>query len=185
MVDKRTKERRQVVVRHRWLRLIAVAGFVTAIFLVGLLLLPMGFAVTEEENQQRLDAAKKALSIGEFRLAEEFALSVTDDSRAWLGSRLVAGEAAQRDGRPSDALTYFLAGGADLESDDGLVALFSAAEVYRQLGRLEDAVNAYSRIYAADPDFAEVRPRLAFLLGITGQRWEAMPFFLGMIQEKS
>lgn len=185
MVDKRTKERQQVVVHRRWLKLIAVAGFVTAIFLIGLLLSPIGSAVTEEENQQRLDAAKKALSIGQFRLAEEFALSVTDDSNAWLGSRLVAGEAAQRDGRSSDALNYFLAGGEDLESDDGLVALFSAAEVYRQLGRLEDAVTAYSRIYAADPDFAEVRPRLAFLLGITGQRWEAMPFFLGMIQEKS
>lgn len=82
-----------------------------------------------------------------------------------------------RAGRFEAALGYFRAVPRDGGESDVRAAL-SSGEVLRELGRLSEAERAYRRVLALRPDHAAAHERLAFLLGVTGRRWESQSHFL-------
>lgn len=184
MVKKRSHLTNSVSSKNRMVRVAAVAVLATAVILLATYFVVEGPGLSEAEYFQRLESAKAALSIGEYDLAEEFAASIGVESQYWRAASLVAGEAAFRDGRYEQSIEKYLQA-ADEQSADGLLAIFSAAEVFLRQGDLENALVNYKRVHQVDPSFEDVRSRIAFLLGITGQKWEAMPYLIDMIRDKS
>lgn len=130
-----------------------------------------------------LYAAKKALRESDFRKAEDLVEKIPKSTEQWQAGQLVAGEAAYKDGRTDDALAYYLdAADKDCSTSDGQLALFSAAELYLELGQLTRAESLYRDILNAKPDNGLTNERMAFLLSITGRYWESMKYYFALVK---
>jgi len=132
-----------------------------------------------EPPETLLARARVELRRRDYSAAERTALRVPSDAEVWAESRLVAGEAATRSGRYADAARHYDAVPRD-GSPTSARAAFYFGEVCRELGRLTDADAAYAYVLKHTPDDATVRRRVAFLLGITGRRWESLPYFMAL-----
>lgn len=141
-------------------------------------------APAPDAPEEQLARAREALEQGEYRRAEVLASGIVRDSGVWARARLVAGEAATRAGRIGEAIAHYrsVSGG---RSQASLVATYSLAEVFRDMGRLSDAEREYRRVLARQPNHAQAHDRLAFILGVTGRRWESAPHFLFLIRDRS
>ncbi|HVV99846.1 MAG TPA: tetratricopeptide repeat protein, partial [Planctomycetaceae bacterium] len=128
-------------------------------------------------GEQLLQEARLALQRGEYAQAEALALRVSSQDSRWGAARLIAGEAATRNDRPEQAINYYLAVPND-GSDRATLALFSGAELCREVGRLTEADAGYNAVLRVAPQNPATHERLAFLLGVTGRRWESRPHFL-------
>ena len=133
-----------------------------------------------------LQQAKAALVKKDFERAENLALDVPDSAPERSAALIMAGEAAMHEKRYIDALKYFqLAIDSSKTSKHTKVARFSSAEVFRELGQLTNAIQAYRQVLNANPDNAATHERLAFLLSSTGARWEALPHFFFLVRSGS
>ncbi len=170
---------------NRWVQVLLLALLGTAGVIGAFLLLVQPPPEVSSDptlvDQERIEQAGAALNATRYELAKSTALQVASDSPFYERSRLIAGEAAMRLGSNAEAMTHYLEI-ADKTSSDALVAAFSVAELYRAEGRIEEAVSRYLHVYRNDPRDAATHERLAFLYGITGQRWESMPHYLGLIK---
>ncbi|MBI1311745.1 tetratricopeptide repeat protein [bacterium] len=124
-----------------------------------------------------LDAARRALKQRDFQRALKIATSIPRESVDWKQSRLVAAEAAIRSEDQKTALTILSHVPRD-DSSESVLAAFTQAELFRDSGRLTDALEACQYAASHSPDNAAVQERLAFLYGVTGQRWESLPALL-------
>lgn len=130
-----------------------------------------------------LIGAKKALLESDIARAEELATRIPRESIQWQAGQLVAGEAATKDGRLETALAYYLAAAqVNDETSDGQLALFSAAEIHLELAQLTDAEKLYRRVLTHQPGNGVTNERMAFLLSMTGRRWEALDHYFVLIQ---
>lgn len=127
-----------------------------------------------------LTEARVALVRQQFELAEQLVGRIDRQDPLWSVGQLLAGEAATRAGRLDKALAYYQSIPQDT-SQTGVLATFSAAELYREQGRLTEAQDGYLYCLAHQPDDAATHERLAFLYGVTGRRWEALPHFWFLI----
>lgn len=133
-----------------------------------------------------LQQAEAALAKKDFKRAEHLALDVPTTAPERATALTVAGEAAMRAERFIDALEYFqLAVDSSKTRKQTKLARFSSAEVYRELGQVTNAIQAYQQVLNANPDNAATHERLAFLLSTSGARWEALPHFFFLVRSGS
>ncbi len=158
-------------------RLVFVGVLIAAAILGGVFFFPLGDRL---EDSQRVDLATAALLEGRFDMAEELASEIAGTSPQFVQGRLIAGEAAMRDGRNRDAIAHFEMI-ADSRDDQALLASFSLGELYRTEGMLAESIAAFQKVLASKPDNGDAHARLAFLYGVTGQRWESMVHHLALI----
>lgn len=185
MNDQAKPQRENAGAGNRWVQVLLLALLGTAGVIGAFLLLVQPPPDLPSDptllDQERVEQASAALNATRYELAKTTALQIASGSPFYERSRLIAGEAAMRSGSNADAMTHYLAI-ADRTSSDALVAAFSLAELYRSEGRIEEAIARYLHVYRNDPRDAATHERLAFLYGITGQRWESMPHYLGLIK---
>lgn len=100
----------------------------------------------------------------------------------WQSAMLVAGEAAAKQKQFEAAIRHYLDAAEDASTSDGQLALFSAAEVYFELGQLTDAERLYREVLELQPKNGITNQRMAFLLSLTNRRWEALDHFFVLIR---
>lgn len=131
---------------------------------------------------ESLRLARLALVGKDLAEAERLAKSIPPDSKQWQASQLIIGEVASRKGRLRQALPYYLAAAKDDSTEDGQLALFSAAELYKELGELESAEQLYRQVLSLNPANGVTNSRMALLLSLTNRRWEALDNFFALIK---
>lgn len=153
-------------------------GEVARLFLVAALgMCVVSCDSTEQSPRDALRQARSALTRGEFDRAEQLAGRVTTLDEEWAAAKLIAGEAASKAGRSSDALTHYRELTRCPLTDQAVLGWFYSGEVYRELGQLTKAETAYRAVLARDPRNAATHERLAFLASVTGRSWEALPHY--------
>ncbi|MEK6262630.1 MAG: FG-GAP-like repeat-containing protein [Planctomycetota bacterium] len=131
----------------------------------------------------QLPDAKAALANGDYQRAEELASAVPLDSPDRLSALAIAGEAAAKAGRTEDAVRHYQAlSKLQQQSREPPLGLFYAAEAYRDAGRLADAETLYGQFLTFVPDNALTHERLAFLLNVSGRRWESLPHYFVILR---
>ena len=130
-----------------------------------------------------LAGAEKALLESDSDRVEELVRQIPRDSKEWQAGQLLAGEAATKAGRLTQALDYYLDAVRQNEAtSDGQLAIFSAAEIHLELGQLSDAEHLYRKVLAAQPGNGVTNERMAFLLSITGRRWNSLDHYFVLIK---
>ncbi|MBS0207207.1 MAG: VCBS repeat-containing protein [Planctomycetes bacterium] len=121
--------------------------------------------------------ARRSLQRGRYDEAERLARRIPKSEKLFGQAQLIAGEAAMRAGRTADALKYYGAVNRD-GSMTAVTAAFAIAELLRDAGKLSAAEREYKYVLRFQPDNLATHERMAFLLGVTGRRWESLPHFL-------
>lgn len=138
----------------------------------------------QSDSPERLVSKSRiALLKRDFKQAEQLATQVPSDSKVYQKAMLIAGEACSKDDRNQDAVQYYqLAAFKELQSEEGLLAIFSIGEIRLQQCRLAEAEQAYQQVYDVQPGNAIVNERLAFLLSLTGRRWDSLKHYFVLIK---
>lgn len=155
----------------------------TATFAAAIVLFGIALSRNRPDPDQLLRQARLELAQGHFPEAEQLALKVGETSGASQWAWIVAAEAAVRQDRQSDALKYYLR----VPKDAGELSCnagFGAAEMLCHLGRLSESERWLRQVLATDPSHTLSHQRLAFILNITGRRWEAASHLLHVVQKK-
>ncbi len=127
--------------------------------------------------------AEKALKASDFQTVRELVEQIPETAKEWQAGQLLAGEAAFKAGQSDAALSHYLdAANNDPSTPDGQLALFSAGELHLEIGQLSQAEEIYRRILELQPGNALTNERMAFLLSLTGRRWEALNHYFALIQ---
>ncbi len=153
------------------------------------MLLPLSLAGCSDPKSQpvspakTLDLAKDALQESDFTQVEQLVADIPEDSDEWQQAMLVAGEAATKSGHTSRAIEHYLAAAEKEEtSPDGLLALFSVAEIYFDQCRLSEAESLYRKVLSIQPGNGLTNERMAFLLSMTGRRWQSLEHYLVLVK---
>ncbi|HEY2250087.1 MAG TPA: FG-GAP-like repeat-containing protein [Planctomycetaceae bacterium] len=124
------------------------------------------------------------MSRGRYARAEQLARKILSQTPRDGWALIVAAEAAVNLQHPEQALEYYLQ-----VPDDGSPAWisgqFGAGEVLCHQGRLSAAEQKLRSALERDPHYQLAHYRLAFILGITGRRWEAVPHRLELVRHGS
>jgi tetratricopeptide (TPR) repeat protein len=131
-----------------------------------------------------IDQAQLALNRKDYRRAEQLALEVPQNDSSWVQARFLAGEAAMRTNRFDAAVNAFNAIPRD-GSPDAAKAAFFTGEAFRAAGRLSEAERSYASALETSPDDVKPHTQLAFLQGITGQRWESRPHLMYLVRTQN
>ena len=116
-------------------------------------------------------------------LIESLLAEIPDSSGDWQSAMLMAGETATKNKQFEKAIDFYLqAAEKSPTTADGLLAQFSAGEVYLELGQLTQAERLYTSVLAEQPGNGLTNERMAFLLSITGRRWKSLDHFFVLIQ---
>lgn len=131
-----------------------------------------------------LESARQALKGGEHEHAERLARQAASlpDASPW--ARLVAAEAALKANRFADALTHYQQvprSSPQVSSS----ADFGEAEMLCHLGRLSESEEKLRQLLTRDSHNHFAHYRLAFLLNITGRRWEARSHLLHLVRNST
>jgi tetratricopeptide (TPR) repeat protein len=130
-----------------------------------------------------LAAARQALRQSKLQEVGELVRSIPPTADEWQAGQLLAGEAAAKNGKLDVAQQHYIAAAAkDSSSHDGQLALFSLAEVYLEKCELSDAEPIYRSILEAQPGNGITNQRMAFLLAMTGRRWEGLNHYFILIK---
>ncbi len=173
----------QASTKFRWRSILVTALIGSLAIIIALVLLLPGY----DENSDpviltaRLVQARQLLESKNYPAAEQMAAAIPAASPLFEQSRLVAGEAATRSGRLTEALAYYDQIGSGTSSD-AVLATYAAAEIYRSQCRLALAIAAYNRVLEFEPDNVAAHERLAFLLGVTRQNWQAAKHHLALVR---
>lgn len=159
-----------------------VALSICRLAIAGLMISVVGCSSSKSPTEQ-LTAARVALETGDFGRVTELVEDIPQDAAEWQSGQLLAGEAASKEGLYEIALAYYRAGAEHDESTpDGQLALFSAAEINLQLGRLSEAETQYRGVLKQQPGNGLTNERMAFLLSLTGRRWESLNHYFVLIR---
>lgn len=169
--------------RPAWFKI----GIPTALLLFGVGVLAFWqHSSTEPESSDRdtLQEARDALRSKDYDLAEQLAASIPTDDPDWSQAQLVAGEAAQMQGDLQRAGEYYRSVPRD-GSRIAILAAFQAGDIDKEIGRLTAAEEAFRYHLSFVPDDPATHERMAFLLGVTGRRWESGRHFFSLAQSDS
>lgn len=154
------------------------AAFISVIVAVALI---AGFS-REPPVSELMVGAERALLDSDADRVETLVRQVPSDSDKWQAAQLLAGEAVTKAGRFEAALDYYVAAADhDATTPDGLLAQYSAAEIYLELGRLTQAEQLYRQVLQSQPGNGSANERMAFLLSMTGRRWQALDHYFVLI----
>lgn len=139
--------------------------------------------VFQESAEQLFSEAQAAFAGGQYAEAEQLASRVAGDSPLSPAALLLAGRAAIKQRRATDAVGYF-----DRVPDDGsdaaLEAHFLAGDMLLNgLYRLSEAEQRFRRVLAVNPQHVQANQHQAFLLGLCGRNWEAVPCRLELLRQ--
>ncbi len=137
--------------------------------------------ITAPHPRALLAAAREQLATGHFGEAEALARRALAAHPRDGAALLVAAEAAIYQKHPDAALDYYLQIADDC-SPDSVSGQFGAGEVLVHKGRLSDGEQRLRRALACDPNHPHSHFRLAYLLGITGRRWESVPHIMRLVR---
>lgn len=167
---------------QRAIHIRGIAAFTLASLAVLVWYLSPGQRTFEESERLLLDARLK-LSLRQFQEAEATALKFEPRDQQFAAALLVAGEAATRDGRFQDARQHYQRVPRD-GSENAVLAARSQGEVCRELGLLSEAISQYRECLSHDSRNISARQRLAYLLQVSGQRWEAREQFVELLKSR-
>jgi thioredoxin-like negative regulator of GroEL len=139
------------------------------------------FWATDVPAKVRLERARDALAAKDYAAAEDLCLRLIARHGPSAAALLVAGEAATKQGRLTDALGYY----AQLPEDsDHETALGHAAagDILMHMYHASAAEAQYRSALAIDSDLHYPRDHLAYLLGIEGRRFESLPHLLWLVR---
>lgn len=127
--------------------------------------------------------AKIALKRSQFAQVRTLVDQIPRNSDAWQSGMLLAGEAATKEQNFAEAVRcYTLAAEKDGHSEAGLLAVFSAAEIHLETGQLTSAERLYREVLKLQPGNGITNERMAFLLSLTGRRWESLKHYAVLIK---
>lgn len=138
---------------------------------------------TSIDSDAVLDSARKALARGDHQQAEELACQAAKGPNPSAWALLVAAEAALKTNRVTDALAYYRNVPRTVPQASAS-ADFGEAEMLCHVGRLSKAEAKLRQLLAREPLHTLAHYRLAFLLNITGRRWEARPHLLHLVKNR-
>ncbi len=157
------------------------AAFISVSVIVAVALIA-GFS-RDTPVSELMAGAERALLDSDADRVETLVRQIPSDSDQWQAAQLLAGEAATRAGRYEVALEYYLSAVRHAgETPDGLLAQYSAAEIYLELGRLTQAEQLYRQVLQSQPGNGSANERMAFLLSMTGRRWQALDHYFVLIK---
>ncbi len=135
-------------------------------------------------SEELLRLARKELARGQLPQAEALAVKAMRSKRPSPWAALVAAEVAVKSNRPQDALDYYEQVPMDA-GEASLSGLFGAAEMHCHLGHLSEGERRLRELLSRDPRHVHAHFRLAFVLNITGRRFEAAPHLLELVRSGS
>ena len=139
------------------------------------------FSTPELPPEVLLAHARAALAAKDYATAEELCLRHLGRHGPTPAVLLVAGEAAAKAGRLSDALGFY----AQISPDAGeqaAVGCCAAGDVLLRMHHASAAEAQYRRALSVEPGLPFAHERLAYLLGIEGRRWESLPHLLALLR---
>ena len=128
-----------------------------------------------------LEQAREALTSKDYATAEDLCLRVLVRQGPSVPALLIAGEAATKQGRLTEALGYY----AQLPAEggkDAALGLAAAGDILIHQHHASAAETQLRRALAIDPDLLFAHNRLAYLLGIEGRRWESLPHLFELLR---
>lgn len=169
--------------KSNWPKLI-----VTALVAASLLLAAIVFFTPPPEDdlytdQTYLRAAEEALAANRLDEAVKFTSLIEKESNLYTKGCLIAGEAATKLGQLDQALDYYQQIPA-ADSDIYPVAQYASAEIFRVQSKWTLALDGYLNVLKANPQQSESHERVAFLYGASGQRWESVPYLMGLVEQQ-
>lgn len=164
----------------RWRKLI-VGVVVLGVLLAGVWIWRRQQPRSAAEIENLLLDGRLLLSQRHYDQAEALAAQVRPQEPLFDEAQLLAGEAATRDERLQDARLHFDCVPRN-GSKNALLAARSQAEVCRELGLISEAEVQYRAVLEQQPENTFAHQRLAYLLGVTGRKWDALPQYLFLIQ---
>jgi len=167
------------VTRSAWKSGLSVIGAV--LLVVGAVALYRQHAAPSPDRL--LSQARRELARGRYERAEELARQTLSREPVNSWARILAAEAAINQQKTGAALKYYLE-----VPDDGspafVAALFGAGEILTHRGQLTNAEMKLRAALSRDPHHALAHYRLAFILGITGRRWESVPHLVELVRTR-
>ena len=131
----------------------------------------------------RLEQARRALAAKDYAAAEELCLRLISRHGPSGAVLLVAGEAATKQGRLTDALGYYAQLPEDASHETAL-GHAAAGDILLQTYLASAAEGQYRSALAIDPELFYPRDHLAYLLGIVGRRFESLPHLLKLVRSE-
>jgi tetratricopeptide (TPR) repeat protein len=157
-----------------------------AAVLAALVLIASGSAIvyrrmTEVPPRQLLRSAKRALTAGDFAIAEQTAEKIAAGSLEFNDAMLIAGEAATKLNNYEQAIAHYsrIPTGA---GEQTATARYCTGDLLVQLGQASDAEKQYRLALAARPDDVWAHEQLSSLLVSFGRHWEALPHLFQLLQ---
>ena len=135
-------------------------------------------------GQRRSTAdARAALANRQYDRAHQYATANLASGSETTQGLEIAAEAAAKAGRIDLALEHYASlVRRQLELKQPPLALFYAAEVCRDSGRLTEAESFYRQFLKYAPNHVLSNERLGFLLNISGRRLESVPHFFSVVR---
>jgi len=158
--------------------------------LISILIVVIGIATlivnqrSPASSEALLKEARLALAKGRIEQAEELARKAAACPQPSPWSLIVAAEAALRTNRYADALACYQQVPRD-SPEAAAAADFGEAEMLSHLGRMTDAEQRLRQLLSREPLHDRAHYRLAFLLNITGRRWEAQSHLLHLVRSRN
>ena len=161
---------------------------ITALVAALLLLAAIVFFLPPPEDdlytdQTYLRAAEEALASNRLDEAVKFTSLIQKQSDVYAKGCLIAGEAATKLGQLDKALEYYQKIAAT-DPEIYSIAQYALAEIYRVQSQWKLALDGYLNVLKANPQQSESHERVAFLYGVSGQRWDSVPHLMGLVELK-
>ena len=128
-----------------------------------------------------LEQARQALTAKDYTAAEEICLRVLVRQGPSVPALLIAGEAATKQGRLTEALGYY-AQMPDEGGKDAALGHAAAGDILIHQHHASAAETQLRRALAIDPELLYAHDRLAYLLGVEGRRWESLPHLFELLR---
>ncbi|XZE19062.1 FG-GAP-like repeat-containing protein [Pirellulaceae bacterium SH449] len=165
----------------RWPKLV-VTSAALAVVVLGVLIF---FLPPPEDSfytpETYLRAAEESLAAGRFEDSVKFVSLIESTSELRSRACLVAGEALTKLGDLDQAIKFY----EEISSSHPEIfpiAQYALAEIFRVQSRWQESLACYLNVLTINPNQAESRERVAFLLGISGQRWESVPHLMKLVE---
>ena len=130
-----------------------------------------------------LEQARQALEAKRYAAVEELCKQISASSPQSAAALLLAGEAATRQNRLSDALAYYDQIPADA-GDEAVSGLCAVGDIWLHYGHASKAEARYRAALEINPRYAYAHDRLANLLGIEGRRFESLPHLYELLRQR-
>lgn len=135
----------------------------------------------QPDSEQLLRQARRELAKSHFSEAEKLANRAAQAARPSPWAHLVAAEAAFKSGQMEAALEHYRQV-PDGAGDATVAGRFGAGEVQIHLGQLQAGEASLRRVLEIEPNHTLTHYRLAYLLSVSGRRWQATPHLFLLVQ---